>query len=164
LRFSRRWLCRMPSSGMWRRVDIVRTDVSEERIASIFSVEKSAREEPAWAVCSCKFLPWRWMRYALPKRQFTQDLHGATCQRTAFFKRTDSLTNWTTYWLTDWLISVNWPLTSILKERINCCRGLCGIWEFRFWSSTMKLEAAGLSVKLVTTFEATQRYNQKTAV
>jgi hypothetical protein len=35
---------------MWRRVDIVLTDVSEERIASIFRVEekrrKFAREEP----------------------------------------------------------------------------------------------------------------------
>jgi hypothetical protein len=34
---------------MWRRVDIVWTDVSEERIASIFRVEKSTSEEPAWA-------------------------------------------------------------------------------------------------------------------
>jgi hypothetical protein len=33
---------------MWRRVDLVWTDVSEERIASIFRVEKSASEEPAW--------------------------------------------------------------------------------------------------------------------
>jgi hypothetical protein len=49
LRFSRRSLWRMPSSGMWRRVDLVWTDVSEERIASIFRVEKSASEEPAWA-------------------------------------------------------------------------------------------------------------------
>jgi hypothetical protein len=36
---------------MWRRVDIVLTDVLEERIASIFRVEekrrKSASEEPA---------------------------------------------------------------------------------------------------------------------
>jgi hypothetical protein len=30
---------------MWRRVDLVWTDVSEERIASIFRVEKSASEE-----------------------------------------------------------------------------------------------------------------------
>jgi hypothetical protein len=37
----------MPSSGMWRRVDIVWTDVSDERIASIFRVEKSVSEEPA---------------------------------------------------------------------------------------------------------------------
>jgi hypothetical protein len=32
---------RMPSSGVWRRVDVVDwTDVSEDRIASIFRVEK----------------------------------------------------------------------------------------------------------------------------
>jgi hypothetical protein len=30
---------RMPSSGMWRRVGLVRTDVSKERLASIFRVE-----------------------------------------------------------------------------------------------------------------------------
>jgi hypothetical protein len=34
---------------MWRRVDLVWTDASEERIASIFRVEKSASEKPAWA-------------------------------------------------------------------------------------------------------------------
>jgi hypothetical protein len=39
----------MPSSGMQRRVDLVWTDVLEERIASTFRVEKSEREEPAWA-------------------------------------------------------------------------------------------------------------------
>jgi hypothetical protein len=34
---------------MWSRVDLVWTDASEERIASIFKVEKSASEEPTWA-------------------------------------------------------------------------------------------------------------------
>jgi hypothetical protein len=34
---------------MWRRVDLVLTDVLEERIASNFRVEKSASEEAAWA-------------------------------------------------------------------------------------------------------------------
>jgi hypothetical protein len=34
---------------IWRRVGLVWTDVSEEGIASIFRVEKSASEEPAWA-------------------------------------------------------------------------------------------------------------------
>jgi hypothetical protein len=34
---------------MWRYVDLVWTDVSEERIVSIFMVEKSANEEPEWA-------------------------------------------------------------------------------------------------------------------
>jgi hypothetical protein len=38
LRFSRRWLRRMPSSVMWRRVALVRTDVSEEHSASIIRV------------------------------------------------------------------------------------------------------------------------------
>jgi hypothetical protein len=37
----------MLPSGMWHRVDLVGTDVLEERIASIFRVEKSAREELA---------------------------------------------------------------------------------------------------------------------
>jgi hypothetical protein len=39
---------RIPSSGMWRRVGILLTDVSEERIASIFRVE-AIHDEPAWA-------------------------------------------------------------------------------------------------------------------
>jgi hypothetical protein len=39
---------RMPSPGMWRRVDLVWTDVSVERIASILRVDKSESEEPAW--------------------------------------------------------------------------------------------------------------------
>jgi hypothetical protein len=34
---------------MWRLVDLVWTDVSMERIASILRVKKSAGEEPAWA-------------------------------------------------------------------------------------------------------------------
>jgi hypothetical protein len=41
LRFSQRWLWRMSSSGMWHCVDPGLSDVSEERIASIFRVEKS---------------------------------------------------------------------------------------------------------------------------
>jgi hypothetical protein len=34
---------------MWRCVNLVWTDVSEEHIASIFRVEKSGSEEPVWA-------------------------------------------------------------------------------------------------------------------
>jgi hypothetical protein len=37
----------MPFSGMWRHVVIVLTDISQERIASIFGVEKSSSKEPA---------------------------------------------------------------------------------------------------------------------
>jgi hypothetical protein len=59
---------------MWRRVDLVSTDVSEERIANC---------DPLLTLVprSRIFLPRRWGRYVLPKRQFTQDLHGATSQR-----------------------------------------------------------------------------------
>jgi hypothetical protein len=50
----------MPSSGIWRLVDIVQTYVSEEHIASIFRVEekekKSASEEPVRAV-GCRQTP-----------------------------------------------------------------------------------------------------------
>jgi hypothetical protein len=35
----------MPSSETWRRVGLVITDVSEERVASHFRVEKSENEE-----------------------------------------------------------------------------------------------------------------------
>jgi hypothetical protein len=41
---------------MWRRVDLVWTDVLGERIASIFRVEKSASEESAWAG-GCSHIP-----------------------------------------------------------------------------------------------------------
>jgi hypothetical protein len=48
---------------------------------------KSTSEEPAWTggCSSWIFLPWRWRRYVPPKCRFTQDLHGATSQETAFF-------------------------------------------------------------------------------
>jgi hypothetical protein len=41
---------------MWRRVDLVWTDVSEELITSIFMVEKSASEELVWAG-GCRHIP-----------------------------------------------------------------------------------------------------------
>jgi hypothetical protein len=70
---------------MWRRVDLVWTDVSEERIASIFRVEKSTSKEPAWAG-GCK------------KRRLRQDLQGATSKKTAFLVvtavNTSNLTSW----------------------------------------------------------------------
>jgi hypothetical protein len=40
LSFQRRWLWRMPSSGMWRHVALVRTNVSEERIAFIIRMTR----------------------------------------------------------------------------------------------------------------------------
>jgi hypothetical protein len=46
----------MASSGMWHRLDLVWTDVSEERIAFFFRVEISASEEQAWA-SGCRLQP-----------------------------------------------------------------------------------------------------------
>jgi hypothetical protein len=71
---------------MWHSVDLVWTNVLEERVASIFRVEKSVSEEPTWAGgCS-----------------HTQDICGATSQKTAFFivtaVKTSNLTH-THVWL-----------------------------------------------------------------
>jgi hypothetical protein len=38
-KLSRLWLWRMRSSGMWQRGGIVATEVSEERLGSVFVVE-----------------------------------------------------------------------------------------------------------------------------
>jgi hypothetical protein len=35
----------MPSSGIWGRIGVVKTDVSEESIATVFRVEKSVNEK-----------------------------------------------------------------------------------------------------------------------
>jgi hypothetical protein len=51
-------LCRKQSSGMWRRTDIVLTDVSEERIASIFRVEEKEEILKRTSVSRCLSLLW----------------------------------------------------------------------------------------------------------
>jgi hypothetical protein len=69
---------RMSSSGMWRYVDLVWTEVSEEGIASIFRVENPrARNQSKQVDADWADVP--------PKSRFTQDLHGDTSQKTAFF-------------------------------------------------------------------------------
>jgi hypothetical protein len=73
---------------MWYRIDLVWTDASEERIASIFRIEKSAAVSIhllTLVPSSRIFLFWRWRRYLPPELRFTEDLHGATSQKTAFF-------------------------------------------------------------------------------
>jgi hypothetical protein len=41
----------MSSSGMWGRVGLTRTDVSEQRVASIFMIEKIRERRRVLAVC-----------------------------------------------------------------------------------------------------------------
>jgi hypothetical protein len=87
---------RMPSSGIWRRVDLVNwTNVSEERVASIFRI---CCHLLTLVPRSRIFLPWRWRRFVPQKRQFnSQDLHSATSQKTAFFIVTAVKTSNPTY-------------------------------------------------------------------
>jgi hypothetical protein len=60
------------------------TDVSQEDAASIFRVFSIFLKSAAtWFLARRFFYPER--RYVPPKRRFTQDLHGATTQKTAFF-------------------------------------------------------------------------------
>jgi hypothetical protein len=84
----------MPSSGMWRLVDLIKTDVSEELIGPIFKVEeitgmkKNVRrlltELLQLEVPVCKqpsntsslalfLLSGRWRRHDSPKRRVLQD-------------------------------------------------------------------------------------------
>jgi hypothetical protein len=51
MRFSRRWLWRMPSSGMLCRVTLVRTDISGERIGSSIKVTRIGDLETTLARC-----------------------------------------------------------------------------------------------------------------
>jgi hypothetical protein len=53
----------------------------------LFDIITFSSQPPAHAgsPLSRIFLPWRWRRYVLPTRLFTQDPHGATSQKTAFF-------------------------------------------------------------------------------
>jgi hypothetical protein len=63
---------------MWRCVILVLTDDSEERIASIFRVEKSTSEEPV--------LPGGCiLQYVHPKCRLTPGLYSTTSQKTTFF-------------------------------------------------------------------------------
>jgi hypothetical protein len=52
LRFPRRWLRRIPSSRMWRRVALVRTEDSVKRIESIIMVTRIGELETTLAVTS----------------------------------------------------------------------------------------------------------------
>jgi hypothetical protein len=96
-------ILKTPSSGMWRCVDLMRTDVSKERMTSIFRVinprARNQREQVA-AVCS----------------RFTKDLHKATSQKTAFFIVTTVKTSNLTYLILNYIVFLSETLTEILKS------------------------------------------------
>jgi hypothetical protein len=81
---------RMPPSGMYCRVALVSTDVSEKYIVSIIRVKRIS-ELGKLVVTSKTFLlsrwffpPWWWRRYVPPKCQFLQDPYGTISQKTVF--------------------------------------------------------------------------------
>jgi hypothetical protein len=69
----------MSSSGLLRRVALVRTDFSEERVASIIKVTGIGELGTTLAVTNN-----RSALLSLPR--FSQEPHGVTSQKTAFFK------------------------------------------------------------------------------
>jgi hypothetical protein len=97
---------------MWRRVAVVRTDVSEEHIASIIKDERISELGTSATIrnrhklrrkkknnilrslllllLTALFLgrrfmsPWWWNRYGPPKRRFFQEPYGITSQKAAF--------------------------------------------------------------------------------
>jgi hypothetical protein len=77
----------MPASGILHRMALVRTDVSEERSASISRVTRICEVGTTLAETS----------YVPPKRRVTQEPHGIKYQKTAFFivtaAKTLNLTN-----------------------------------------------------------------------
>jgi hypothetical protein len=90
----------MASSGMLRRVVLVRTHVSKELNASIIRVTimgelgitlavtrntRTLRINTKLFLAHQFLLPWWWRRYVPPKHRFLQESHGVTSQKTAFF-------------------------------------------------------------------------------
>jgi hypothetical protein len=74
----------MSSSGMLRRVALVRTDVSEELSASFIRVTRILCISSQLA--SVVSYSW-WMRRSFPRNcRVLQDPHGVTSQKTPFFK------------------------------------------------------------------------------
>jgi hypothetical protein len=78
LRFSLRWLWRIPSSEMWRLVALVRTDVSKERITSIFRVMRIRELGTTLAVTSYRNTMLSNPISGLPSKewQFTHRIHS----------------------------------------------------------------------------------------
>jgi hypothetical protein len=98
----------MPSSGMWSCVDIVWTDVSEEHRLRLRSRKIRARETSVN----------RWLQSTVA-RLFTQDLHGATSQKTAFFIVTAVKTSNHTYLCMDYS-------TTLSLLRLDLYSGMSG--------------------------------------
>jgi hypothetical protein len=90
---------RMASSGLLRRVALVRTDVSEEPGVSLIRVTKIGELGTTQAATSNRRTLRRnwWRRQVPPKCRFLQEPHGVTTQKTPFFIVTAVKTSNLTY-------------------------------------------------------------------
>jgi hypothetical protein len=76
----------MVSSGMLRRVDLVRTDVSEEPSASFIRVTRIGDlGTPLDATTNRRTLRRKTKWLVPPNRRFLQEPHGVTSQKKPFF-------------------------------------------------------------------------------
>jgi hypothetical protein len=74
----------MTCSGMWRRVILARTDISEESIASMIRVTRIG-DIGRTLVATINWSALMIRRYDPPKRRFLQDPRGVTFQKATFF-------------------------------------------------------------------------------
>jgi hypothetical protein len=84
LKFSRRWLWRIPSSGILQHVALVKIDVSEERIPSIIRVTRIGELGTTLAVTSNRSTSRRNTITISSPRWFLHGPHGVTSQKMAF--------------------------------------------------------------------------------
>jgi hypothetical protein len=88
----------MVSSGLLRRVALLRTDVSEEPGASFLRVTKIGALGTTQAATSNRRTLRSSQRTSIPpKRRFLQEPHGVTTQKTPFFIVTAVKTSSLTY-------------------------------------------------------------------
>jgi hypothetical protein len=116
---------RMPSSGMLRRVAFVRTDVSEERSASVIREIRIGELGTTLAITSSR----RTLRRST-KHRFLPEPPGVTSQKTAFFIVT-AVKTWN---LTKWNLVSN---ETVRYDHEPC--GSC-IREWRRWQVPVTIE------------------------
>jgi hypothetical protein len=124
----------MPSSGILRLMVLVRTDASEEYIASFVRVLRLLVTDNV--VSSLPILDTVTIeRYIPPKRRFLQDSHGVTSQKTSFFVVTAVIASNFHSWKHSWKQFFDTPVSDLVAFALtpsaiaNRCPYVQGIWR-----------------------------------